>query len=451
MGMIAASLSSCCVQAASPEIGVARVVGHAGDGFAQPMIAGPAKAHAAGLARLIGDRHDASLGGESVIAGESLTDITQFGQDLSGADVSGPREGHDDLSVGKRFDETLDAMSQSGDLFDQGCQDVDQREHHVGHGLGRQCRGHAARGGLQSPEEFGRAAAAAVVLGTTEALQARFVQAGGRSWRWIAFEERQADGRVHGCKDAGAARPEGVECGVQLIGQSDASGHQIIASAHQGTQSADGVRLWGQRGPAMSIGAQQIGKQISIRGVALGAVTAVTRTAGLDGIGMDRKDLMSGLDQRIDDQARGTLDGDAQVRAVAGKAVCQRSQAIVVVADLEAFQDLAGGVDDAHRMRLRGPVQSAKDLSTHRQTPWSCGMTARVGRPGGELIDWRSGGEGLALHPVARHGLPAPHGLQVSYGPSRGQRRRQSPWGHGSQFLPSVHLLVDVNKQEVAQ
>ena len=72
-------------------------------------------------------------------------------------------------------------------------------------------------------------------------------------------------------------------------------------------------------------------------------------------------------------------------------------------------------------------------------------MTARVGRRGGKLINRRSSWVGLALHPGARRGLPAPCGLRVSFGPSKGERTGQSPQGHGSRSIPSVVLLGGVN------
>ena len=93
--------------------------------------------------------------------------------------------------------------------------------------------------------------------------------------------------------------------------------------------------------------------------------------------------------------------------------------------------------------------QAGEDIVTHGQTPQSCGMTVRVGRRGGKLINRRSSWVGVALHPVARRGLPAPRGLRVSCGPSRGQRTRQSPRRHGSRLIPSVVLLSGVNAAQI--
>ena len=196
--------------------------------------------------------------------------------------------------------------------------------------------------------------------------------------------------------------------------------------------------------PAVAVGAQQVGQQVGVRGIALGAMAAVARTAGLDGVGMDREDLVTSLDQRVDDQARGPLDGDAHAGTPARQAAHQLGQALPVVRNIEAIEHRAGRVDDAHGMGLSGPVQPDKDIVAHGQTPCSCGMTARVGRRGGKLMNRRSSLLGLALHLGARRGLPAPCGLRVSHGPCEGKRSWQSPQGHGSRSIPSVAVSSSV-------
>ena len=90
--MIATAGAGRAVDASSPLIGVARVVGQAGNGLAQAMVAGPSKGHAAGLARLVGDRDGAGLSGQLVEGGEALSHVAQFGQDLRGADMAGARK-----------------------------------------------------------------------------------------------------------------------------------------------------------------------------------------------------------------------------------------------------------------------------------------------------------------------------------------------------------------------
>ena len=154
---------------------------------------------------------------------------------------------------------------------------------------------------------------------------------------------------------------------------------------------------------------------------------------------------MACFDQRIDDQARGPLDGNAQPLAEASQPAHQLGKAFAVVCEALAIGWLAGGVDDAHLMGMHGPVQPDEDILAHGQTPRSCGMTTRVGRRGGKLINRRSCLVGVALHPGARRGLPAPCGLRVSLGPSKGKPSRQSPQGHGSRSIRSVVLLGGVN------
>ena len=180
----------------------------------------------------------------------------------------------------------------------------------------------------------------------------------------------------------------------------------------------------------MAVGAQQIGQQVGIAGVTLAAVAAVARAGGFDDVGVDRDDGEAALEQRIDDQAGRALDrhgGDAQGR----QSVAQFGQTGGIVVDFELPAHVAVLVDDAQRVGLAGPVQPSKG-SGHGQTPASCGMTCRAGSPSGSLTDRRSWRLTLALHPVARLGLPAPRGLRVSRGPSSGQPTRQSPRGRGS-------------------
>jgi hypothetical protein len=68
---------------------VSRIVGKAGDGGAQAVIAGPAEDDAAGLAGLVGDGADAGLGGELGLGLEALAHIAELGEDLGGAQAPG--------------------------------------------------------------------------------------------------------------------------------------------------------------------------------------------------------------------------------------------------------------------------------------------------------------------------------------------------------------------------
>ena len=99
MGMPAAAQTSLSINVCGPRAGMAGVVGEAGDGGAQPLVAGPSPSDASGFAALIGDGRDTGLRGEMVFALEAGPHVAEFGGDLGGADLSGAREGHDDAPL----------------------------------------------------------------------------------------------------------------------------------------------------------------------------------------------------------------------------------------------------------------------------------------------------------------------------------------------------------------
>ncbi len=267
-------------------------------------------------------------------------------------------------------------------------------------------------------------------------------QARGGFGRGVALDEGERDGRIHLGEDLGGARPERLEQAAQLVGEGHARGHQVVAPAHEGAQRAHFVALGGQGLEAMAIGAQQIGEQIGVAGVALGPVAAVARARGLDGVGVNGHDGEAGFEQRVDHQARGPLDGHRGT-AVVLQAALELDQAGRVMRDLEVLECGAAFVEDAHRMGSAGPVQPGI-ASAHGQTPTNCAKTRRAGSPRGTLTDRRSWLHTMALHPVARLGLPAPRRLRVSCGPSSGQRAWQSLRGHGSPNETSVRAARHV-------
>ena len=114
---------------------VARVVGQAGDGGAQAVVARPAECDGLGLAGLVGQRGDAGLGGEVIVAVEALTHAAQFGEDLGGADASGAREAHQDAAIVEVGQLMLDAAGELADLLDDGLQGRDDAAHEGALGL----------------------------------------------------------------------------------------------------------------------------------------------------------------------------------------------------------------------------------------------------------------------------------------------------------------------------
>src|SRR5512143_4310116 len=77
VGMVAASVTSAFIGVLCPGGGMPGVVGEAGDGGAQAMVAGRAEGDAATFAGGVGDRADPSLDGQLVTGRETLADIAQ--------------------------------------------------------------------------------------------------------------------------------------------------------------------------------------------------------------------------------------------------------------------------------------------------------------------------------------------------------------------------------------
>ena len=96
--VVAAPSAGDDVDAAGPIVGMPRVVGQTSDRLAQAVIASPAEGYAVSLAGLVGHGYRAGLSSERVEGGKALAHVAQLGQDLCGADVTGAREKHDDLT-----------------------------------------------------------------------------------------------------------------------------------------------------------------------------------------------------------------------------------------------------------------------------------------------------------------------------------------------------------------
>jgi len=97
MRVVAAAAFGALIDVGGPGRAMPGVVGKAGDGGAQAVIAGPAEDDTAAFAGLVGDWADAGLSGELILGLEALAHIAEFGQDLGGADSTGARERRDDL------------------------------------------------------------------------------------------------------------------------------------------------------------------------------------------------------------------------------------------------------------------------------------------------------------------------------------------------------------------
>src|SRR5207247_2917242 len=62
----------------------------------------------------------------------------------------------------------------------------------------------------------------------------------------------------------------------------------------------------------MAVRAKQVGEDGGSPRVTRGARRGVTRTTGLEGVGVDGHDLEAGVEQRVDEQPRGAFEGNAE-------------------------------------------------------------------------------------------------------------------------------------------
>ncbi len=135
----------------------------------------------------------------------------------------------------------------------------------------------------------------------------------GRGRSRVALEELERNGRVDLEEDGSSARPELFEQIPQLVGQRDALCDQVVAQPDEPAQRLGFVGERREHTEAMAIGAQYVGEQVRITRIGLPLSRRVAGPRCLDRIRMDRHDGEATLDQRIDDDARRSLDRDAQL------------------------------------------------------------------------------------------------------------------------------------------
>ena len=73
-----------------------------------------------GFAGPVSHGYCSHLGGEPVEQRAALAHVAQLSQDFCGTAVTCTLEGHSDLPIGRRIDESLDAPREPVDLIDQG-------------------------------------------------------------------------------------------------------------------------------------------------------------------------------------------------------------------------------------------------------------------------------------------------------------------------------------------
>src|SRR5713101_1670725 len=311
--VIASAAARPAVDVGRPDGAVARVVGETGERLAKALVAREAEGDSAMLARGVSDGCDAGLGGELVVAGEAGAVVTQLGEDLGGVDAAGTRQRSDDWPVWVRGDGVLDGRRELGELRNEGLEDPYQRAYELALGLRLGLAAEAGGCAPQACEKNGQRAAAAVAVLSQELGEAFLAEPLGGLRSGVAVEEGERDRRIDVGEDGGCARPEALEQRAQLVGERDALLDEVVAGANECPQGARlvGERL--QRTEPVSVGAQQVGEYERVAGVALALGRGVARPRRLEGVGMDGHDREPSLDEGIDEQPGGTLDGHPQI------------------------------------------------------------------------------------------------------------------------------------------
>jgi len=396
VGVIAPTSASVPVDGSGPGMGVAGVVGPSGEGLTKPLVAGEAAGDAPVFAGGVGDGGDPAFAGELILGSEAKAIVAELGEDLSGIDGSGPGERLEDRAIGVLGEVGGDEAVEVTDLDDHELEDGGETADELALGLALEFLGVTRRGGAETIEELRGGATAAVRAPLEEALQSLLSEAGRAGGGGIAVEEGKGDRTVDVGEDDGGAGPEALQKATKLIGELDARGHQVVTGAHGGAQSLGGVGRNAQRPKAVAVGAEEVGEDVRVAGVALAERGAVAGTCGLERVGVDGHHREARLDERVDQQAGRSFDGDGQALAIAEapQLAEEIGQSLRGVRDDELCLDGASRVQDADVVFDAGPVDADEVTwrSFHAVPPKAEGfLRSGVGRTCRRLTDRRSG------------------------------------------------------------
>ncbi len=175
----------------------------------------------------------------------------------------------------------------------------------------------------------------------------------------------------------------------------------------------------------MAIGPEEVGEEVGVAGIALAPGGGVARSAGFDDVGVDGDDGEAGLEERVDDEARGALEGDGQ-RGGGARSECQPLDELGPGPRRCAPRCRASGRCRSRRCTQTAWVVAAQSRPAKKDIARLPGTARHCARERScrSLTDWRSGLQlPVALHPVAGWDLSwCESGEQVSRWPSRGKR-----------------------------
>ncbi len=442
VGVAVASGARLVVEVGGPGVGVAGVAGEVHDGLAQLLVAGEPEGDGLVLAGLAGGRRRPGQAFQRGAVGEALAAVAQLGQQGRGPDPAGAGQAGEDVAVGVGAQPLDDLAVQLVDLGADGLQGGDQAAGDRGAGI---CFGAGQPVGRvqQALVQLGGGGPAAVADAAQEPAKAGLGEPGGPLGRGEAAKEGQRDRAVDLGEQAGRAGEGDLQVGAQLVGQGDAVVDQLLAGAADRPQPG-GLRAVGaQRVQPVAVGAQHVGQQVGVEAVVLVAGRPVPSPQVLDLAAWDHDHLEPGVQQGLDDRAVGPLDrhpADLQL----GQASGQAAQVLAGVGHLETGADLPVGVQHAHHVQARGPVQPGQPgwCGSIHADPFRCGGSGRgrlhppvPGRRGRRLTDRRLRARG----PVAAQGVPGRRASLNSSWPSQGKPSWRWPDGHRefSSILPA--------------
>src|SRR5205807_4969166 len=349
-----------------PARGMTGVVGEGRQGAAQAFVAGPAEDHGLVLTGGMRDGRQAALGGELFVTGEARAIVAELSEDLRGIDGAATRQALHEAAIRMLSQRRLDGRGELLELPDERGQDSHEGADEVPAGLRFGLADLARRRRAEAGEQLDHGTAAGVGVLAEELGEALFAQTRRAVGRGVAGQEGERDRRVDVEKDGRGAGPDALEQGAQLIGEGDALGDEVIAAAHERPQGASLVGGRAQRGEAMAIQAQQIRQDEGIAGVTLAAGGGVARPSRLEGVRVDGHDLEPGVDERVDEQARGPFKGDPKAAgaAEAAQTADELSEPLGGVRYRALPTDAASLVDDADRVGPTRPVDA--DEESHR-------------------------------------------------------------------------------------
>jgi hypothetical protein len=380
------------------------------------------------LAGGMSDRRQAAFGGQLVIGGEASAIVTEFGKDLRRIDGAAARQALQEPAIRMLRQGGFDGGRQLLDLGAERIQDGHERADDVAARLRFRLTDLACRRRAEAGEQLGHGAAAAVRVLAEELRETLLAEAHRAVRRGVAGEEGERDGRVDVGEDRSRPGPEALEERAQLIGEGDTLGDEVVAAAHERAQGARIVGGRTQRPEPVAVGPEHIGEDERVAGIALAAGGRVAGPTRFERVRVNRYDLEPSVDESVDEQARGTFEGNAYrpPPAQAAQAGAELREPGAGVGHRALPAAAPGLVDDADRVGLSRPVDAYEELHCVASGD---GETLRGERSGRSLTDWRSGLPGhVARHPVAGLGLSSFGSRErVSCWPLSGERTWLSP------------------------